>query len=261
MVNKSLPVKGRRRVLRRSLSYDTLPKMKNKHFICQPMAVPRRLTVPANELGFGITKQNMALICLALISFTAMLALAIIAPFFPTESSAKGMRESVNGLVFSVYALVYLILSPVISLIIPVVGSKLTLILGVFVAGVANILFGVLDKIDDLNMFTAFCFIVRVVEGVGGAAFSTATYTILMDEYSDNIGFAFVSASCILPLCSPLDSAEYSRDRHRTRLESRPRTRWFPLQHRWLRTSLLRAWSRHADQHTPVRGASGGHEE
>lgn len=167
--------------------------MKHKVFICQPMAVQRRLTLPASKLSFKYRNQHLILICLALTSFTSMLTLAIIAPFFPTESSKKGMRESVNGLVFSVYAMVYMIFSPLISLIIPMLGTKLTLILGIFICGVSNILFGVLDKIDDLNTFTAFCFIVRIFEAIGGTAFSTSTYTILMEEFSNNIGTAFVS--------------------------------------------------------------------
>ncbi|KAI7686519.1 MFS-type transporter SLC18B1 [Sarcoptes scabiei] len=182
---------NRRRFLRRSLSYDTLPKMKNKMLICQPLTLQRRLTVPAKKFYFSYKNKHLILICLAFISFTAMLAMAIIAPFFPTESAKKGMRESVNGLVFSVYAMVFMICSPIISLMIPIVGTKLTLILGIFIAGTSNILFGLLDRIDDLQTFTLFCFLVRTFEAIGGTAFSTATYTILMQEFPNNIGTAF----------------------------------------------------------------------
>lgn len=181
----------RRKGLRRSLSYDTLPKMKKKMTICQPIAVQRRLAVSRIKVQFRHKDQHLILICLAMISFTSMLAMAIIAPFFPTEAAQKGMRESVNGLVFSVYALVLMVFSPVMSIIIPTVGSKLTLLVGVFVAGISNILFGLLDQIDDLQIFTTFCFLVRIFEAIGATAFSTATYTILMEEFSDNIGTAF----------------------------------------------------------------------
>lgn len=184
----------RRKGLRRSLSYDTLPKMKKKMTICQPIAVQRRLAVSRIKVQFRHKDQHLILICLAMISFTSMLAMAIIAPFFPTEAAQKGMRESVNGLVFSVYALVLMVFSPVMSIIIPTVGSKLTLLVGVFVAGISNILFGLLDQIDDLQIFTTFCFLVRIFEAIGATAFSTATYTILMEEFSDNIGTAFVSS-------------------------------------------------------------------
>nr|XP_027198550.1 uncharacterized protein LOC113792803 [Dermatophagoides pteronyssinus] len=195
-VSKATPSKvlvNRRKTLRRSMSYDTLPKMKNKMIICQPMTIQRRITVPtSNKIIFRAHKtQHLVLICLAFISFTSMLAMAIIAPFFPTESAKKGMRESINGLVFSVYAFVFMICSPIISLMIPVIGTKMTLIVGIFIAGVSNILFGLLDQIQSLETFTAFCFIVRTFEAVGGTAFSTATYTILMEEFPDNVGTAF----------------------------------------------------------------------
>lgn len=173
------------------MSYESIPKMKKKLTICQPITVQRRMAVSRIKVHFRYKDQHLILICLALISFTSMLAMAIIAPFFPKEAAMKGMPESVNGLVFSVYAFVLMVFSPVMSIIIPMVGTKLTLIMGVFVAGVANILFGVLDKIDDLNLFTFFCFLVRVFEAIGATAFSTATYTILMEEFPDNIGTAF----------------------------------------------------------------------
>lgn len=193
--NKQTLTNNRRRNgLRRSLSYDTMPKMKpNNLVICQPsLAMQRRIPVTANRIYRSNENQNTLLICLSFISFTSMLAMAIIAPFFPTESAKKGMRESINGLVFSVYAFVYMIFSPLISLLIPIFGTKLTLILGILIAGISNILFGLLDRISDLTTFTTFCFLVRAFEAIGGTAFSTATYTILMEEFRHNIGSAFV---------------------------------------------------------------------
>lgn len=178
--------------IRRTQSFDTMPRMKKKPTICQPMAVQRRLAVSQWKVRFRYREQHMTLICLALISFTSMLAMSIIAPFFPIEATAKGMSQSVNGLVFSVYSMVLMVFSPVMSVTIPVIGSKLTLILGVFVAGIANILFGLLDKIDDLNTFTVYCFVVRAFVAMGVTAFSTASYTILMEQFSNKIGTAFV---------------------------------------------------------------------
>ena len=120
------------------------------------------------------------------------------APFFPLEASQKGMRETVYGFVFSVYALVIMIVSPFVGKLIPIIGPKFMLISGVFVAGVANILFGLLDQINDLSTFTTFCFVVRTFEALGAAAFSTASYTILMQVFPDNIGTAFVSDRALL---------------------------------------------------------------
>lgn len=262
-VSKATPSKvlvNRRKTLRRSMSYDTLPKMKNKMIICQPMTIQRRITVPtSNKIIFRAHKtQHLVLICLAFISFTSMLAMAIIAPFFPTESAKKGMRESINGLVFSVYAFVFMICSPIISLMIPVIGTKMTLIVGIFIAGVSNILFGLLDQIQSLETFTAFCFIVRTFEAVGGTAFSTATYTILMEEFPDNVGTAFVSLEkkqIILPSMYSLLAIfyiEYRGNIGRLRSKSWTGYWWLPVQYWRLWFTILCFRNDHVGQYTTL---------
>lgn len=65
------------------------------------------------------------------------------------------------------------------------------LISGIFVAGIANILFGLLNYIESSQQFALFCFLVRTFEALGAAAFSTASYTYIMNEFPDDIGTAF----------------------------------------------------------------------
>lgn len=179
---------------RRSLSQGATPRSRHPLLIRQPLAPQRRLSVSKLKLNNNYSGyQKSSLICLSIVSFTSMLAMSLIAPFFPLEASMKGMRETIYGFVFSVYALVIMIMSPISGKLVPILGAKFMLVSGVFVAGVANILFGVLDKIDDLPTFTAFCFIVRTFEALGAAAFSVASYTIIMQVFPDNIGTAFVS--------------------------------------------------------------------
>ena len=244
------------------MSYESIPKMKNKATICQPITtVQRRLAVSRIKVHFRYKDQHLILICLAMISFTSMLAMAIIAPFFPKEAAMKGMPESVNGMVFSVYALVLMLFSPLMSVVIPMVGTKLTLIMGVFVAAVANILFGLLDQVHDLRLFTFYCFLVRIFEAIGATAFSTATYTILMEEFPKNIGTAFVSGQgmglicpiyllwCVFVFCV----AEHRRDLRRPGPQPGAGHRRLPLQHRRLRAALLRPGRHHARHHSHVR--------
>jgi hypothetical protein len=42
-------------------------------------------------------------------------------------------------------------------------------------------------------MFTAYCFIVRIFEAVGAAAFATSSYTFVAKIFPDNIGAVLVS--------------------------------------------------------------------
>jgi hypothetical protein len=202
---------------RRSLSFGSkpiyarasiVPPIRRNGSLRQPFAPQRRLSVvtsvvalveknpgqnPGDKSVSFSSNQIWTLAVLSLASFTSMLAMSILAPFFPLEASNKGMRETVYGLVFSMYALVIMIVSPLSGILIPIIGPKFTLLAGIFVAGVSNILFGLLDQIDDLQTFTAFCFIVRIFKALGAAAFSTASYTIIMQIFPDNIGTAFVS--------------------------------------------------------------------
>ena len=184
---------------RRSLSQGATPRSRHPLLIGQPLAPQRRLSVSKLKLSNNYSGyQKSSLICLSIVSFTSMLSMSLIAPFFPLEASMKGMRETVYGFVFSVYALVIMIVSPISGKLIPIIGPKFMLISGVFVCGVANILFGLLDQINDLPTFTAYCFIVRIFEALGAAAFSNASYTIIMQIFPDNIGTAFVSQTLLI---------------------------------------------------------------
>jgi MFS family permease len=84
-----------------------------------------------------------------------------------------------------------MLVSPILGTFLPVIGAKFMLIAGVFVAGVANILFGLLNYIESSDQFAIFCFLVRTFEALGAAAFSTASYTYIMNDFPDDIGTAF----------------------------------------------------------------------
>jgi len=113
---------------------------------------------------------------------------------FPKVASEKGMSGTVSGFVFSCYALVVMISSPILGQILPRVGAKFMLMSGILAAGVASILFGLLNHLsNDLSdglEFTIYCFIIRSVEAIGDAAFYTAFYTYIMYVFRDNIGTA-----------------------------------------------------------------------
>lgn len=142
--------------------------------------------------------MKITLLCLSLVNLTAYLTMSIIAPFFPYEASLKGMRESAAGFVFSVYALVMMICSPLLGKVLPYVGVKFMLISGIWFAGWSNILFGVLDYVEDPYTFSVLCFVVRGVGAFGAASFSTASYTYIIQLFPDNVGFAFgLTETCV----------------------------------------------------------------
>jgi hypothetical protein len=125
------------------------------------------------------SSKKLTLFALSLVSLALYLTMSIIAPFFPYEANRKGMSSTGVGLVFSVYALVMMIASPLLGKALPYLGVKFMLLAGIWFAGWANILFGVLDMVEDTTTFTILCFLTRSIGALGAASFSTASYRLL----------------------------------------------------------------------------------
>lgn len=107
----------------------------------------------------------LTLICL--VNLSMFMGFSQMAPFFPKEADKKHVTPLVSGFIFSVYPLVMMFSCPVIGKALPHIGIKFTLLSGIFVTGIANALFGVLDKIEDMTTFAVYCFLVRATAAVG----------------------------------------------------------------------------------------------
>ncbi|XP_025423082.1 MFS-type transporter SLC18B1-like isoform X2 [Sipha flava] len=137
---------------------------------------------------FGFTiRQYMALGSLALVDFLGFCSMSIMAPTFPKEAEKKDMTISEAGLVFSFFALIMFLLSPVMGSIMPIFGTKYLFISGVFIAGVCNMIFGLLPMIEDNFQFKILCFIVRGLEAIGASAFSTSSFVYVIQIFPDNV--------------------------------------------------------------------------
>ncbi|CAG0880998.1 unnamed protein product [Cyprideis torosa] len=112
------------------------------------------------------------------------------APFFPHEAAKKGVSETVTGLVFSAYALMGFLMGPTFGKLIPAFGPKFTLLAGTFLTGVSCVIFGTLGMIENTMVFVALCFVMRIMEGVGYAAYNTAVFSITAHMFPNNVGVA-----------------------------------------------------------------------
>lgn len=131
--------------------------------------------------------QFFVLVSLALGNLLSFCSMSILAPFFPLEASSKGMGVSLAGCVFSFYALVVSIASPVLGKLLPKIGAKTLFITGMLVAGVSNILFGLLPMIEDYAWFTACSFLIRGLEALGAGAFSTSSFVFVVELFPERI--------------------------------------------------------------------------
>ena len=195
-----------RRAMSLSSSYPEARIGRTRKLFCPrhpPTNLQRTLSISRSNLSKRQTRrlstyQKLILVSLSLVSFTSFLCMSIMAPFFPKVASEKGMSGAVSGFLFSFYALIVMISSPILGHCLPKVGAKFMLISGIFAAGVSSIIFGLLNYLNTTLEFTIYCFIVRGVEAVGAAAFSTASYTYIMYIFPDDIGTAFgLTETCV----------------------------------------------------------------
>ncbi|XP_060072215.1 MFS-type transporter SLC18B1-like [Ylistrum balloti] len=132
-------------------------------------------------------QQKILLFAMGFVNFCACTCFSLLAPFYPTEAALKGVSETVTGFVFAVFELVIFITAPVFGNYITNIGSKFMFISGVMVCGVCAILFGLLDKCPDGNIFIVMCFLSRTVEALGASAYITASFAILSNEFPNHV--------------------------------------------------------------------------
>ncbi|XP_074598642.1 MFS-type transporter SLC18B1-like isoform X2 [Brevipalpus obovatus] len=136
-------------------------------------------------------QQKWILLCLCLVDFSAFASMSIIAPFFPYEVSLRGQSTYISGLIFSVYSITVVFSSAIFGRLSPYIGPRLMLIVGTFISGTANIVFGLLDYINDDTAFIVLCFVVRIIEALGAASFNTASLIYIFEMFPDNVGYVF----------------------------------------------------------------------
>ncbi|KAM9234708.1 LOW QUALITY PROTEIN: MFS-type transporter SLC18B1 [Dugong dugon] len=151
--------------------------------------------------------------------FTLILAASIIGmcysilgPFFPKETKRKGASNTVIGMIFGCYALFNLLASLVFGKLVHI-GAKFMFVTGMFVSGGVTILFGVLDQVPEGPIFIAVCFLVRVVDAISFTGTLTASFSILVKAFPNNVatvlGSLEISSQLGLVLGPPLGGFLY----------------------------------------------------
>ncbi|KAH9634184.1 hypothetical protein HF086_001386 [Spodoptera exigua] len=184
---RSLPDSGR---LRRVHSWSGGPPddISSEIIILRERLVRTQARLQPGAVRHLSSRQRLTLASLALVDFMSFCSMSVMAPFFPREAAAKGLSETMCGIVFSFYAVVMFLTSPLFGKFLPTVGAKFLFTGGMFVAGACNVLFGTLALIEDTQMFTILCFVVRGMEALGASAYSTASYVFVVNTFPDSIG-------------------------------------------------------------------------
>lgn len=132
------------------------------------------------------TRQLLVIFSYIYGNFFLAACVSLQAPFFPQEAENKDVTPSVYGMVFGAYELAIIFVSPLVGKFIGRSSPKLWIQFGLILTGLMTILFGFLDRAPAGNWFITLAFIIRILEGVGAASFTTPSYTATAEEFPND---------------------------------------------------------------------------
>ena len=112
------------------------------------------------------------------------ISLSLITPFYPSEALSKGVSVTQSGLVMGSVFITTIILTPIFGKYIQILGAKKVLIIGSFIVGLGNFMFGFLVKVQDTNTFFALSILIRVIIAVGESAVAPSAYVLAGKQVS-----------------------------------------------------------------------------
>uniref|UniRef100_T1J6T1 Major facilitator superfamily (MFS) profile domain-containing protein n=1 Tax=Strigamia maritima TaxID=126957 RepID=T1J6T1_STRMM len=136
-------------------------------------------------------RQWLVIINFVIVNFCTAACVSLQAPFYPAEAERKGVTSSQYGFVFGVFEFVVFAVSPLYGKYIGHIGHKFLVTAGTFLTSNSCILFGMLDKVYSANTFLTLSFLVRIVEGIGQAAYLTGSFTIIAQEFPNRVATMF----------------------------------------------------------------------
>ena len=141
-----------------------------------------------NSLSWSQGRLQVA--CLSSSSFLAGCCSVIQAPFYSYEAHLRGLSNAAASTVFSYYALSQLLAFPVMGWLAPRLGVTRLYLIGLLLAGLTTVAFGLLTYVDHPTPFLAACLVVRAAEAVGTAATMTAGRTIIINRFPRQVNNA-----------------------------------------------------------------------
>lgn len=132
------------------------------------------------------TRQLLVIFTYIYGNFFLAACVSLQAPFFPKEAEAKGASATEYGLVFGVYELAIIFMSPIVGKLVGQSSPKLWIQFGLLLTGLMTVIFGFLDRAPSGYCFITLAFLIRILEGVGAASFTTPSYTATAEEFPND---------------------------------------------------------------------------
>ncbi|KAL1433654.1 hypothetical protein MTO96_012477 [Rhipicephalus appendiculatus] len=116
-------------------------------------------------------KQWLIIVLIYSGNFCAAMSFSLQAPFFPKQATEKGATPTEYGLIFSSFYFTIFLIAPTYGKLVAIVRPNVMLNGGFTGA-----------------WFVGLAFLIRILEGLGAAAYITASATIIMSEFPGRIG-------------------------------------------------------------------------
>ena len=122
-------------------------------------------------------------------------SLSLISPFCPTEALSKGVSVSQTGVVIGSVYVTVILSTPFFGKYIQKLGARRFLILGSFLVGSGNFVFGFLNLVQDTAAFFSLSIVIRFVIAMGDSSVTPAGFTLAGRQVSEkNKGKALAGA-------------------------------------------------------------------
>ncbi|XP_022106270.1 MFS-type transporter SLC18B1-like [Acanthaster planci] len=114
------------------------------------------------------------------------LSCSIIAPFFPPEAIKKGANQTAAGFVFGAFSMTSFLIGTPFGRVVSKVNVKVMFLIGAGLCSCTNIIFGLLDKIQNGTLFVTSALFMRAMEAVGSSAAMIAAMAMVGGKYPEN---------------------------------------------------------------------------
>ncbi|XP_073984851.1 MFS-type transporter SLC18B1-like isoform X2 [Rhodnius prolixus] len=138
-------------------------------------------------------KQWLTLMAIGSVHFSGAVCVSLQAPFYPQEAESKGASATEYGLVFGSFEFMAFISSPILGRYIHFLGVKTTLNLGMMVAAISAMCFGLLDLVETHDTFITLSFILRMTESLGSTAALVSAFSITAAAFPQSVATTFAT--------------------------------------------------------------------
>ena len=179
-----------------------------------PSAAERDSSPRAGDRDGLTPLQRRLLACLGASTLLVGCCTLVYVPFFPHEARLRGLSATESGSVFSAYALAEMLAYPTMGWLTPRLGAVRLYQLGMGLAGLSTVIFGLLGFVTDVEAFFAASVTIRAAEAIGVTATQTTVRTIVANQFPDRlntvVGFVETMSGAGLCLGPALGGALYS---------------------------------------------------